>query len=49
MVGQGQIIEIKALMDQIYNLTDEKKRENKSINKKFLASIVCLDRSLNKK
>jgi hypothetical protein len=29
MVGQGQIIEIKALMDQIYNLTDEKKRENK--------------------
>lgn len=36
-------------MDQIYNLLDEKKQEGKHVQKKFLASIACLDKALSRK
>lgn len=36
------MIEVKSLMNQVYNLLDEKKHENKEIGKKFLASVACL-------
>jgi hypothetical protein len=36
-------------MDQIYTLLDDKKQENKNAKKKFLASIVCLEKILPRK
>lgn len=48
-MGQVQMLEVKSLMDQIYNLLDEKKQEGKHVQKKFLASIACLDKALSRK
>jgi hypothetical protein len=36
-------------MDKIYALVDDKKQESKHAQKKFLASILCLERVLPKK
>lgn len=35
-------------MDQIYNLMEDKKKENKLMEKKFIASISCLEKTLKK-
>lgn len=47
-LDQIAIFEIKSLMDQIYNLMEDKKQSNKHIQKKFLASVTCLEKTLAK-
>lgn len=42
----GEMLEVKSLMDQVYNLLDERKGESKQLRKKFLASIACLEKAL---
>lgn len=42
------MLEIKSLMDQLYNMVDEKKQDSRRVEKKFLASLSCLEKTLTK-
>lgn len=43
------VVEIRSLMDQIYNMLEEKSRDKKELQRRFVSSMGALERNLGKR